>query len=431
MVEVRVGGNEGEDDGVLSLDLWGVIFGPAEEGGVTQLPLRPGDELGVDFDGDGSWIPILPSDGDTLVFRTEDHGVYLADTPVVLVLDDSVGWDWLGGATPEEKASLRVLAIEDDLPPEHLSLLEDLATHNRTPALATDGEEPLIRTILGLFDPAALTTFDNPVSAESAALLSHETELRKLTFSGNDVTEVGFLKGIPNLEELFISDFDPEETGPLPDSLPNLRSIFLIDPDFLDLDFLGIQPDLEELAILGCSGSDPMNIDAISRFPDLSLVAIRDCEVKDLSRLDQLEDLQWLALPWGTTQEEMEHIVATHPILSVLELFASEDLVDLTPLTDLKELNALILGSSAPPDPLFEMDHLEYLAVVVEESGHASFEENSVLRLQAELPGTIVARAAPFCLGSGFILLLIPLVGLAWLTVGRRSRTRNPVSQHG
>ncbi len=77
VVEVRVGGNEGEDDGVLSLDLWGVIFGPAEEGGVTQLPLRPGDELGVDFDGDGSWIPILPSDGDTLVFRTEDHGVYL------------------------------------------------------------------------------------------------------------------------------------------------------------------------------------------------------------------------------------------------------------------------------------------------------------------------------------------------------------------
>ncbi len=428
VVEVRF---EEGDGGVFSLDLWGVIFGPTQEDGATQIPLRPGDELAVDFENDGFWIPILPTDGDTLTFRVENEAVYLDDLPVCLVLDDSDSWAWLEGATAEEQASLRILAIEDSVPPPHLTLLEELATHNRTIQLATDGGDKLIRTMLDLFDPEVFSHFDEPISAALASALSGESRLRKLSFSGDDVSDMGFLRTLPILEEVSIDSFDPEKTGPLPDSLPNLRSIYLTDPDSMGLASLGIQPNLEELFILNCSGSDPVDITGISRFPDLTFLAIRDCDVNDLSGIDQLKKLRWLALPWGTTQDEMEHVVITHPDLSVLELFASEDVSDLTPLTGLKKLDGLILGSSAPPDPLFEMDHLEYLGVSPEDGDYGGFDDEVFPRLKTELPGTVIGVAAPFCLGSGFILLLIPMVGLVWFLVGYRRKSKNTAPHHG
>jgi hypothetical protein len=198
--------------------------------------------------------------------------------------------------------------------------------------------------LLDLFDPEVLSHFDAPVSAALATSLSGEPRLRKLTFSGDDVTDLSFLGTIPQLEEVSIHEFDPSETGPLPDSLPALRSIFLTDPDSMGLESLGIQPHLKELAILGCSGSDPVDITDLHRFPQLTFLAVRNCEVHDLSALDPLKNLRWLALPWGTTQDELEHISTTHPDLSVLELIASEDVTDLTPLTGLRRLDALILG---------------------------------------------------------------------------------------
>ncbi|GAG49676.1 unnamed protein product, partial [marine sediment metagenome] len=83
--------------------------------------------------------------------------------------------------------------------------------------------------------------------------------------------------------------------------------------------------------------------------------------------------------------------------------------------------------------PLYQMKGLEYLAVAVEKKDGKVKPEHQemVVRLQKELPDTAVVRLAPLCLGSGWILLLVPLAALAWWLAARRERRRpRPDARH-
>jgi hypothetical protein len=129
------------------------------------------------------------------------------------------------------------------------------------------------------------------------------------------------------------------------------------------------------------------------------------------------------------TQPQLESVVDLRPNLIFLELFESEEITDLTPLTHLTKLQGLLIGSGAPPEPLFEMDHLQYLAIM-EDEGSGSFESGVVTQLKAELPTTTVGRVEPFCLGSGLILLLIPLTWMFLAFLGLWKGKRLSTARH-
>jgi len=72
------------------------------------------------------------------------------------------------------------------------------------------------------------------------------------------------------------------------------------------------------------------------------------------------------------------------------------------------------------------MKGLEYLAVALEEKDGKVKPEHQemVVRLRKELPDTAVVLLAPLCLGSGWILVLVPAVAMAWWLAARRKRRR-------
>lgn len=431
IVEIQVPGEDSSDEGYFTLNFFPHVFVPAEEGDPVKIPLRWSDHFAVDMEDDGAWLPLLPSDGDLLVFDPGDAVVQLNGAPVYLDLGEREGWDWLGHATPEEKQSLRVVVVRDSLTQTHNALLQDLASHNPSFHLYTDQEEAL-GSLLSEFDPEGLSAVEMDISGELAISLSQEPELRTLTVSAYHLPELAFLSQIPGLEHLTIGDWDPQETGPLPGSLPSLKSLVVIETDMADLAALGAQSRLEELTIWECSGSGEsrkLDLDGISNLPNLRFLSFRDCGVADLSPLAQLPDLEWLTLPPGLTQAQFESVIEAHPNLRFLELFGSEEVTDLTPLTSLTELQGLLIGSSAPPGPLYEMDHLQYLAVM-EDEGSNSFEHGVATRLKTELPSTTIGRIEPFCLGSGLILLLIPMVGLFAILLARREEDRVAPARH-
>ena len=45
-----------------------------------------------------------------------------------------------------------------------------------------------------------------------------------------------------------------------------------------------------------------------------------------------------------------------------------------------------------------------------------------IAEIRAALPDAVVIRIEPACLGSGWLLLLLPLLGTAWLRQERRHR---------
>ncbi|MGD2123580.1 MAG: hypothetical protein PVJ76_17630 [Gemmatimonadota bacterium] len=431
VVTLQTEGEDPSDEGYFTLNFFPHVFVPAEEGDPVRIPLRFSDQIAVDMEDDGAWLPILASDGDTLVFDPEGALVQLNGTPVYLDLGDTGSWEWLGHATPEEKQSLRLVMVRDSLTPTHDALLEDLASHNPTLHLYTD-ERDLLGPLLSHFNPEGLGVIDMPISDELALFLSQEPELRSLIVSGYQLPSLAFLSQISGLEQLTIGDWDPEKTGPLPGSLSNLKSLVLIETDLANLAALGERPGLEELTIWECSGdeeSGQLDVRGISNLPNLRFLSFRDCGVADLSPLAQLPDLEWLVLPPGLTQPQLESVVDLRPNLIFLELFESEEITDLTPLTHLTKLQGLLIGSGAPPEPLFEMDHLQYLAIM-EDEGSGSFESGVVTQLKAELPTTTVGRVEPFCLGSGLILLLIPLTWMFLAFLGLWKGKRLSTARH-
>jgi len=422
-------GWEGAEEDVewTSFSLFPHVFVPSEEGGPTRMPLRGEMDLWVSVDGDEFWLPILDSDRDTLVFSSDDFLIRLGGAPILLDLTLAEGWAWLEGANAEEKGTLRAIAIQDTLTPLNRALLEDLAHLNPGLYLYSGGGVALLSQLTAL-DPVSVTVAGADLGEDLLAALAQEPALRRLVVEGGDLSNVDFLARLPSLEHLWLGGSGLHGIGGLPDSLPGLKSLMLMEPRIADLTPLGNQPFLEELTILGCAG-DPetgdLDVRGISRFTRLKLVSIRGCELADPSPLFDLPDLDWLAVPAGTNQAQFEELMAAQPELAFLEVNESADITDLTPLTRLAELRGLIVAGDAPLDPVFTMDHLQYLAVVVDEDDIA-FGEELLPRLKAELPETVIGRIQPFCLGSGLILLLVPMVGLGWLALGGRWTWRRP-----
>jgi len=406
------------------------MFAAAEEEGPAYLLARH-DELVLpaDFEGDYlPWFPYRSTDREPLNVAYHEGRGMLAGTTVALLLDEDEGWEWLERATPEDIVSLRLVAINNMEPPQRMELVEKLASHNPHVDLILADEEVLLHC-LPIFDPQFLSIADFTLGAEHQALLAGERRLRTLAIEGDGETNLAYLKELPNLQMLFIDDWDPEDTGPLPDGLARLRSVIVHSGyhTMKDLSPLGRQPRLEELNLTVAGLTD---ISALAHYPHVKTVCLRDCEgVTDLSVLGQLTELRWLALPPTTTQQQFTEIIEDHPELIVLEAMGCEQIIDLAPLNNLARLEALIVSTEAPPDPLYQMKNLKYLAVQVEEEeGEVTPAGRQLLtRLQEELPETAVVRVVPLCLGSGLILLLIPASVLAWWLSRRRRSHTGPV----
>jgi hypothetical protein len=408
---------------------YGHVFHGGEEDALAHVPVRDGDLLISDRDG---VLLITASDTGTLVI--EEHGTHvtLGGAAVLLEADTAEGAQWLKTHTPEEMAALRILSVESDPNEELYSLLDQLSVQNPGLGLVIDDEDYLPR-LLDLFDPAVLILGDLRLGEYQRSLLEREENLRDLSIDPED-RELSFLSRIPNLENLTLSEWNPKETGPLPDSLPALKTLLVMGGEMEDLAALGAQPGLRELTLSFCEegpDSDHLDLSALAEHERLELLSLSYCPtVVDLTALAGLENLKWLGLPGATTQEQLEAIVTAHPGLTVLDLVAAEGITDLTPVAELSKLEGLLLKDVAPADPLYGMEGLEYLAVSLEEGDSASIGEAGFARLQAELPSTIVARVDPLCLGSGLVLLLVPLLAAAWWVI-RGRRGRRPASQHG
>ncbi len=124
----------------------------------------------------------------------------------------------------------------------------------------------------------------------------------------------------------------------------------------------------------------------------------------------------------------MAAFVAAHPRLKVLEL-SNQAKLDLSPLRDCRQLEGLVLlGDYHHLKTLQGLRTLRFVGL-----SKAMFENapEQVQALQQALPEALVVPVRPLCLGSGWILLLAPLVILLYGCRRKRvgwSRSRSSVA---
>ncbi|MGB2755553.1 MAG: hypothetical protein WBE00_10670, partial [Phycisphaerae bacterium] len=104
-------------------------------------------------------------------------------------------------------------------------------------------------------------------------------------------------------------------------------------------------------------------------------------------------------------------------------LFGCENVKDVAALKGLKDLKAFLLIKSAleGEKALADLKDLKGLRLLVLPPD--AFEDSAgIADLQTALPDCLITAGKPLCLGSGWILLLAPVVAGAWLIARRRAR---------
>ena len=406
-----------------SLGLWCTLPRKDRPG---RLLVRDGDLLAAmrsekRDDGEAApiFVPYRDDDGTTLEFRHEGLALRLGDKTIGLRLsDDSPAWEWVKAVTAEQAAALRCLTFPDKLDAPHLALLKKLATLNPAIGLAVEDKEALTQ-VLPLFRPRLLVTGGASLNDEQRRLLLSKVELEMLWAAPGEGGDLSFIDHLPRLRRLTLGDWKPKAAALLPWGARRLHELTLS---------VGAQSDLaaiehlSEVRALRLIDSNKLSdLSALALFGKLdTLMLSPDNRIEDYSALRRLPGLKRLSISLDTDQEGFEAFVQAVPKVETLELLGCKGVKSLAPLKELRHLKHLVLLGE-PPDlsALASMKHLEVLVLSDEVFKKAG---EKVAALEKALPDTKVAEGH-VCLGSGWILLLVPALAAGWV-LGRRRGAR-------
>jgi hypothetical protein len=109
----------------------------------------------------------------------------------------------------------------------------------------------------------------------------------------------------------------------------------------------------------------------------------------------------------NVTQEEFNSFVDTHPDLEVIELIKNDTISSLKVLSKLGKLFGLTVTDTVTDIASIKtLTNLRYLSLPDD------FLNDSLIKseIQKSLPGTRIVGNEGFCLGSGWLLIIIPLI---------------------
>lgn len=362
------------------------------------------------------------ADGASLDFSYDTiHRLWCLNEEII-ALDLSTGsgaWAWMNEHDAEAFRNIHSIQVELPLLAEDRAALERFAGSNPAAGLYISGNGPP-EDVLAMFAPAWLFVEDLKLEcvAGESDLKPGSTEL--LVYSCMDSGSLDFLLCFGELESLILSDCSANALAAFPfDQLPGLRSLSLFGCDIRDLSFIEHIGELQYLDLIECERLE--DISSLEVLPGLRGVGFNECTgIKNPVILSGLPGLVRLGLPGGTGQADFEAIVRSRPGLEVLDLVDCEEITDLAVLTELASLRALTVNTLALAlEPLKDMKQLEVLVLDEE-----YFEDSlQIAALRDSLPGTRIIPGGTFCLGSGWLLLIFPLLAL-WALFRNRKPTR-------
>jgi hypothetical protein len=367
-------------------------------------------------------VPYHWNDGAVISLGSDDCGLFLNGRRFSVFLSPgSPGLEWILNSDSKKISQLRTCVLGgpawEDLSPMHKAI-QKISKIRPDMAWVIDGKRAF-RQVLDLFDPRWLfITSDTKLNREDLSRIAGEPNLNYLWFNVKNLNTKKDLPLPETLHTLVIEDWKPEHTGLLPGKLKSLRSLTIKDSTLRDLSGISVLKGLDELHLISCS--ELADIHEISNLSSLKALTLTDCQmVPDLSVLKDMKGLQWLGFPPGTSQDQFNQIIKTHPDIRVIELVECKNIKDLTSLRTLSQLESLVL-LNGPTNyaPLHEFKNLRFLAL----SKEAFKEAVRVRAFQETQPDCLVVQAQPFCLGSGWILTLWPALLISWFLAHRRSK---------
>ena len=372
-------------------------------------------------------------------------------------LPDTLDFQKSDGALAYINGDLACISIFKDslIPSFYNQLSTEEISHLRTINLETpiwDSNRPFIEKIAQLnpsIDIVYYTLSDTipPSNKDLLWLSKHFQPKSLLLVIVADSTTYSTLANFPSLESLKIGlPINGDVNFP---HLPNLKEMILFDvyddSSYIDSGFFKENPDLESLTIEVNSSrmdwtslnnlknlkhlyinSDSIIPDDIYKFhPKLKFLQLETNKSGvSISGIFKKNKLKWLSISTLDSLligQKSKVLQDSFPELEYLEFKNNDSLLDYRNFKTIKKLKYLVVNGKVGLDStLHHLDHLNYISLPYK------FLKDSVnmVKVKKALPNTIITPNSGACLGSGWLLLLIPLAALWFYVLKPTKRIR-------
>jgi hypothetical protein len=326
---------------------------------------------------------------------------------------------WFQNMDTMDLSGLNMIGFNNIIPAVYKPYLEKLAESASGTGIYSTGSINYIAQIVRDINPKILILME--FSMADYPLLKELTSLELLVINPADSIIDQPLPAMPKLRQLILPELSRADSI-IPDFLKDNSQIknLTINPD-RNLDMKILQP-LKDLKSLVITNADTLlNPELISRHEKIELLYIDSHHKFDYKML-KLPALRWMIFPENVTQEEFDYCVATHPGLEVVEIYGSRTVESYQSLLNLQNLYGLtIMDTVMDIGTIQNLKNLRYLSLPTEQLSDSLFRK----AIQEILPNTRIAANEGFCLGSGWLLLILPLILLfrtAGLYIARRGK---------
>ena len=329
---------------------------------------------------------------------------------------------WFRQMKPEQLTDLASILIEDPIPESYIPYLKTIASQHPHLSLTFAGNDSLnlatdyIRKA-GFFQPTVV--FIPVTNADIPALLQWK-QAKGLFIVLDDSVILNPLPALPEMKECIVYG-DDLKTMP-PDFFinnPQLKKLSLL----LNKPFYALLTPLDQLDELVLNNGDSIAaLDKLKHIPEKLSVLLISGKCTGIEQLAKAKRLKWLGLPENTSQKEFNLLTTNLKKLQVLEIAGDSTITDFSSAEQLSDLRGLVITDTVTDKKsIGRLKKLRYLSLP-----HDTKEDSAYLKEMAKaLPGCLVVANSGACLGSGWLLLLLPLALLSGLLFHKKTNTEH------
>lgn len=388
---------------------WG---GNPDSGQSRTILAKDDDLLAINRNSDILYFPYDHTMGDTLRSNYIDGRFYVNGVLTGLALDTSLDLlPWFKNMTDQESKQLQSLQCKSTFSDDYLPYLEKIAR-----------KAPGLNLFLEM-------DWENPGTVKKVDWLAAHFRPRILLLAcpGKEISRLTSFQGI---HQLFLSIDDSLPVANLP-AMPFMERLSIFG-DYLQQNiqagFFSQLPELEGLTIAGKFDFKSVNWSALRYLTSLQIIETEPSantefgklfpgiteflwlgtDTISLHQVAGFKQLRELGLPRETPKTVFEAVIRRQPQLSFLFLGGGTptDLTDFSVLQTEKYLSHLVISSDRDSVLKIPPIHsLQFLSIPAK----AYADSLQLKQLQFDNPQTLITPNDGFCMGSGWILLLLPL----------------------
>ena len=347
-----------------------------------------------------------PSAQNRFLLRQTDTILYVNDkiySIEIPVKDDTI--PWFRNLSEYDFSKLQFINVQSNLPDSYLPYLKGLAEIKPDAGIYLTGDFSDLTGLLEIFNPRIIA--GTSIFRSDYDRLSGLTNLEVLMITLNDSVITDPLPAMPQLKQLFLTELDDDIvlTNNFLINNKQIERLIIQTSGSLDISMLNPLDNLKELVIN--VSEDIKNPDLINGHTKLEVLSVTGDDLIYDPGVIRLPLLRWMAFSSNATQEEFDSFIDTHPDLEVIELIKNDTISSLQALSKLSKLYGLAVNDTVTDIATIKtLSGLKYLSL----PGDFLADPVKKAEIKSSLPGTRIVANEGFCLGSGWLLLLIPLI---------------------